>query len=89
MSKSVRIVVTTEPTLLTPPEEDSTPGSSSLIKNTGSQTIYVGGEDVTVAEGYPMAVGEFVSADLGGRRDSLYGRVATGTGEVRDLRMGV
>lgn len=89
MARHERITVGTTPTLLTSAEGDPTAGSSFLIKNIGTQTIYVGDETVTTADGYPLGVGEFISADLRGRRDDLYGRVATTTNEVRVLRTGV
>lgn len=76
-------------TLLTTPESDASPGSSLLMKNTGTVPIYVGGYNVTVADGYPVAAGEYLAIDLGGKRDLLYGIVSTGSGEVRNLRVGV
>lgn len=84
-----RVVVGTTSAALLPEERDPTPGSSVQIKNTGTVTVFLEiGAPATTTDGYPLAAGEWISADLGGRRDALHGRVATGSGELRILRSG-
>jgi hypothetical protein len=86
-----RITVTATATLLTPgaAQGDNEFGKSSLIKNTGSVTISVGNaSDVTYATGFPLPVGETITADLTG--GSLYGICDTGqSSEVAVLEIGV
>lgn len=77
------VSVTTTATRL----DNATSGSSSqgaAIYNNGAATVYVGGADVTTSNGYPLAAGAQLTADLT-EGDALYGRVATGTVEVRVL----
>lgn len=89
MARHERIVVAATPTLLSSAEADPTPGSALLIKNVGSQTVFIGSDTVTSTDGYPLEVGETLASDLAGVRDRLYGRVASGTSELRALRTGV
>ena len=51
-----------------------------------SLAIAVGGADVTVATGYPLAAGEGLGMTLGGG-EALYGVVASGTATVAWLRV--
>ena len=57
---------------------------SMVIKNEGSNTIYLGASTVTVASGYKLNSGDEKPFDVG---DDiiLYGIVSTGTEELRVL----
>ena len=57
---------------------------SIVLSNEGSNTIYLGGSGVTVAQGYKLNSGDEKPFDVG---DDiiLYGIVATGTEELRIL----
>ncbi len=54
------------------------------IYNNGSQTVYLGGPNVTIADGFPLGSNEYVSVDLISG-ETLYG-IADSTTEVRVLR---
>ncbi len=57
---------------------------SMVIRNEGSNTIYIGSSSVSVANGYPLKSGEEKPFDVG-KDIILYGIVATGTEELRIL----
>lgn len=58
------------------------------MKNIGSATVYLGGPDVTTANGAPLAAGEWFAADLA-KYDVMYGIVATGTQACRVIEVSV
>lgn len=90
MPKSRAVTVTTTATRLdTIDETDSVAGSAWSVYNNGSATIYIGGSDVTTANGTPVAAGEHYAADLGTVAEAVYGIVASGTVEVRVFETGV
>lgn len=64
--------------------------SSVLPYNNGSQTVYIGGADVTTTNGAPIPAGTwgpaFSDVDTG---EGIYGIVAATTAEVRVLEQGV
>lgn len=62
-------------------------GASVQVPSGGS-TVYVGGPDVTTANGYAVAAGTAVSIDLA-PGDVLYGIVASSTQAVRVLTVEV
>ena len=66
---------------------DADPQSVS-VSNVGAAIVYLGGSDVTTSNGVPLAAGASVPVGLNGG-EVLYGRVASGTVEVRVLRQGV
>ena len=86
-----RVTVTTSATLLlTGTDTDSNAGyREAVIKNNGAVIVYLGGDNVTTAAGFPLAAGESLAmSQIQG--DSLpYGIVATGTCEVAVLQVGV
>lgn len=89
--KSRAVTVTTTATRLdTADETDSYGGSVIAIYNLSASTVYVGGSDVTTANGFPVeaSTGKF-SVDSQVTTDALYGIVATGTAEVRVFEQGV
>lgn len=58
------------------------------VKNMGAATVYLGGPDVSTANGYPLLANEAMPMDLG-QQDELFGRVASGTVLVRVLEVAV
>lgn len=60
------------------------------VQNVGASTVYVGGSDVTTANGYPVAAGaSWYPPQPLAAGERVYGIVASGTVEVRVLRLGV
>lgn len=53
-----------------------------------TQTVYIGGPNVTTTNGIPLVAGTNLVLDLGGSED-LYGIVAAGTEAIRVLSLGV
>lgn len=85
--KTAEVTVGTSATALEPVDQ-SRGGRSVWVKNLGAETVFVGGSDVTTANGQELGAGESASFDLdAGER--LYGVVAAGTEPVRVLRTGV
>ena len=68
--------------------DDAGHASSFSCKNVGAVTVYLGGSGVTSANGFPLEPGESWAAELG-TGDSVYGRTAASTAEVRVLEVGV
>jgi len=58
-----------------------------LIKNIGSNTVYLGDSSVTTADGYPLEAGEEKSFDIG-TDCTLYGITGSSTSEVRTIEGG-
>jgi len=80
--KSSAVTVTTAATAL-----PTTPVSGRItqnIRNKGAQTLYIGGSDVTVANGFPIEPGEAYPVDVN-EGAILYGIVASGTASVKVL----
>jgi hypothetical protein len=90
--KSRAVTVTDTATRLDSDEADTRyAGSAVGGKNVGANTIYVGGGDVTTANGVPVAAGEWLPGvgDIN-QGDKLYAVCAAGlTSEVRMLEVGV
>lgn len=86
------VTVTTTATQLTGADAGGShdPHGQSLMLQApaGGATIYLGGEGVTTATGFPVAAGEPFTADLR-PGDVLYGVVASGSQAVNVLRVGV
>lgn len=67
---------------------DSLPFLSIFIKNTGSATVYIGGDDAVTADssstgGWPLAPGEVLSLpNRGTETYSMWGITAAGTAYV-------
>lgn len=61
--------------------------SSVGVLNDGGTTVYVGGADVTTADGFPVTVGgpPFTMSRMAAGHD-LYGVVAAGSENVRVIR---
>lgn len=80
-----RVTVTNAATELTDRDTDSRSGSGILIRPAAD--IYVGGSDVTTAQGYLVAAGAELALDLGSG-ERLWGRTASGSSVVSVLRAG-
>jgi len=85
--RATRVTVGTTATLLTAgPDADRRDGSAVLIRPAAD--VYVGGPDVTTADGYLLAGGSELAVDLQ-TREQLYGRAASDTVVVSVLRTGI
>lgn len=78
------VTIATTATRIDADEGGSSTSQGASVYNAGTATVYLGGSDVTTANGYPLAVGEHLSVDLA-LAHVLYGIVATGTQAVRVL----
>jgi len=58
--------------------------NTMLVKNNGSNTVYLGDSSVTAANGYPLEAGEEKAFDLDDKV-VLYGITDSSTSEVRCL----
>lgn len=88
--KSTAVTVTTTATRLdTEVETDRNRSSSVAVFNNGSQTVYVGGADVTTSNGIPVPAGTWGPSIDVSTSEALYGRVAATTADVRVLEAGV
>lgn len=88
---SAAVSVTTSATALDQTdtsENGSQFGQSLLLRNNGSQTVYLGGSAVSTANGYPLGVGEEKAVRLDSS-EKIYGIVAATTCEVRVLAQAV
>lgn len=63
---------------------NSLPNAVAVQVPTGGAPVFVGGADVTPANGLSVAAGAIVTVDLIG--DELWGIIGAGTQEVRVLR---
>lgn len=91
--KSVQVSVGTVATVISgtdPGDGNAAPdGQSIAIANpAGGVNVYLGGADVTTANGYLLLPGEKAGVDLAGR-EVLYACVGSGTQVVYVLRTGV
>lgn len=85
MFKSASKTVTTTATALNQAEADNTGTSGLLVAvPSGGATIYVGGADVTAANGFPVAAGQTLTTDVD-RGEQLYAVTASGTQAVAVL----
>jgi hypothetical protein len=65
---------------------DGNEGESALLINRGPDSVYVGGDDVTAANGVEVKINEGVEVRLGDRNDDTYGIcAATDTATVHCL----
>lgn len=82
------VTVGTTATRLDQALSNNDPSAGLAVYNNGAVTMYLGGPDVTAAEGYPLAAGQHLAADVG-RVDKLYARTASGSTEARVLQVSV
>lgn len=58
-----------------------------VIHNNGSSTLYIGGSNLTVANGFPLAANEKISIDIQNNENvTVYG-ISAGTSDVRILEL--
>lgn len=62
--------------------------SGILVQAPAGATLFVGGDSVTSATGFPIPGGQTLSLDFG-TTDELYGILAAGSGTASVLRTGV
>lgn len=74
--RGTRVTVTDVATPLIGGTADYQMGSSALIRNRGSVSVYVGGSGVTTATGYELEPGDAIPVDLNDA-EIPYGRCAT------------
>lgn len=84
--QAAQVSVGTTATLLS--NDEGRDGSSILVQAPAGATLFVGGADVTSAQGFPVAAGQVLSFDLRST-DALFGILASGSGTVSVLRGGV
>jgi hypothetical protein len=74
------VAVTDQPTLIM---ETTSGPPDALIRNLGPRTVFVGGEDVSVSEGFPIESGDALKAVFIGHAAKLYGIIDSGQAEIR------
>lgn len=90
MAKSRAVTVTDEATRIDTSSEDTIGGSSLLFWNAGEVTVRAGGDDVTVANGLPVAPLSWSPGFQLGVDEGLYAIVDTGeTAEIRVIETGL
>ncbi len=88
------VSVGTSATQIVAKSVSSPPRIGLLIKNNSSIVVYLGEDSsVTTSNGYPLQPGDQLILDFDGSiapffyRDAVYGRVASGTADVRYWQM--
>lgn len=84
------VTVTTAPTRIDADADDNIVGQALMMHNGSTATVFIGGPDVTTANGVPVEAGTWAPTltRLHGS-DVLYGVVASLTAEVRVLDVGI
>lgn len=82
-SISASVTATASSLQVATPVTDMGGRKTLLIYNNGTATIYIGGANVTVNTGIPLAVGATLAIDVGVAL--VYGIAASGTHDVRVL----
>lgn len=88
-SRAVSVATTATRLDLTTDNEDGVWSQSLTFYNNGAATVYVGGSDVTTANGAPVPAGTWSPGFDLNADEALYGIVASGTVEVRVIEVGV
>lgn len=76
---ATRVTVATTATLVYTARDG---GSSVLVRNAGSASVFLGDATVTTASGFELVAGSAVRLDFTQKSDTVYGIVATGTNRV-------
>jgi len=84
-AKSRAVTVTS--TLTPLPAEVLSYRRALTIYNNSSQTVYIGGSDVTVSNGLPIPAGTYSPAIDAGSRMIIYGIVSSATSDIRILEV--
>ena len=87
MAKSTQVSVGTTATPLTPVATQNVGGDTVILQNTGAAAVFLGGPDVTTANGYSLAAGASLSIVTDDNLTDLFGIVASGTVTVGVLRI--
>lgn len=77
------ITIEDTPTLITSGGMSITPNAVLIHVPQGGATVYLGNENVDVADGFPVTAGAYIGWDL--VTEPLYGIVASGTQDVKML----
>lgn len=85
--RTAAVSVGTTATKLTTFADDYRGDFDALVYNNGASTVFVGGPDVTTANGIPVPAGQSLSIRV--EAADPYGIVASGTVECRVGSMGV
>ena len=85
---SKRVLVTTAATALVSAQTDRDARRSIAVYNDSAVTVYLGGPDVDISQGYPLATATAIGIDLDGD-EQVYARVASGTAVVRVMEQGL
>lgn len=87
--KTAVVTATTTAAAVTATDSDDLRGQGLVFKNTGpTNTAYLGGSDVTAANGYPIAPGEALTLNAASSGDAPYLITSTSTTTVAVLRTG-
>ena len=78
--KSQKVTVGTSVTAI--PGTNLNSRTSMLVYNNGGETVYLGAQDVTVAQGYPLKAGQEKAFGCS-EKFQLYGITETGNVDVR------
>lgn len=86
--KAAKVTITTTPTRINAPETDSVSGQSVTLTNPpGGATVYIGGQDVTTTDGFPLPSGGSIALELDAAEVAY--AVTAGTQTVNCLWRGV
>jgi hypothetical protein len=88
--KATRVVVGTSATVLTTGDEGHQMASSVAVTNLSTtETVWIGGPDVTVEAGYPLLPGAEIAGEPENRRDLPFAIAAVEGVQVAVLRTGL
>ncbi len=83
--RSTLVVVAATPTILAGPGGPAGDNREVLVGNGSAVTLFVGGDDVTIVNGFPVAAGASAGIVLA-TGDTLYGVVAAATQNINVLQ---
>lgn len=86
--KSARVTIGTAPTPLNSADVSGISGSGIAVKNLAAVEIFIGGADVTTANGFPVPAGGSFEIDFESANEIAYAVVSLGTAEVVVLAAG-
>lgn len=84
---SKHVTVGTTPTVIAGPAPSYNRVVTALLKNTGTSNVYLGGPDVTTADGFTFQAGASLTVELNSD-DTLYGIVGSGSVDVSLMAIG-
>lgn len=89
MSRAVTVTTSATPLDTVDDTADGLRGQDFIMYNNSAVTVYLGGSDVTTANGLPIAAGSWSPGYTLSMADTRYGIVASGTADVRVDETGV